>query len=686
MKTKRLFLLGALCLGSVFISRAEEKSVPFFISTPILKKEKLALNRYPTLLAEEEEEECYSDIEGKGFGWKYAEGRAPSNPIVENFQQPGTDRGFVLDIYKLDNSFNMIINGVPLHFEELEFQISGTTGQNVRFKSDGSKWEANGIPDIWKINETATIDLNVRENNPTPAIRVVIDKDGNVRLFGKRSDTGELEELEIFDKTTGAVVQLATVPWNTDSDNVIQVTQSISGPTQIQGFGYGLSVRECENIDLSIEKKVKKQEDGEAIFLLTVKNNSEKFDDEQVVVEDLLPSGYEFISYTASQGTYDKVLGVWTVGELTTQQTETIEIRVKIKTSGEFLNKASVSGSYPDKNPANNKAEAIVALGKLVFTKRYIPKDYILVGDQIEYEILVKNIGQTTVTDIILADENADVSSLVPSTISELKQGEEKIVKALHTITIEDFRAKEVINQATLAGKTSSGNLTLLSDDPTTSTPNDATVTPLKYQADLHATKDDNLAYYKPGQTTTYTVVVENKGPGSAIDVIVEDPTPTVDKKEWTSSRNTSGVGDLYDSIPFLQVGDKVTYTVTLIIPESHRGKFVNIVYVSAEENEDPNPICDTCTDINYQDVFIPRGISPNLDGKNDALDLADYDIVDIKIYNRLGVEVYSAAPYSKEWYGQHSSSSTLLPSATYYYIIHNILGDQYTGWIHLLY
>lgn len=687
MKTKILFFVGVFYFSGLPSVEAKSKTPILVHAAPVSKTQKTENKKEVKVFSNlQEEEECFNDIEGKGFGWLYAEGRAPSNPIVENFQQPGTDRGFVLDIYKLDNSFNMIINGVRLHTEELEFQISGTTGQNVRFKADGARWELNGIVDIWKINNTETIDLITRENNPTPAVRVSIDKNGNVKLSGKRSTTDALEELEVFNRATNAVVPLTTVPWNTGTDNVIQVTQSVSGPTQIQGFGYGLSVRECENIDLSLVKEVKKQEEGEAVFLLTVKNNSDKFDDDQVKVEDLLPSGYEFIAYTASQGTYDEVTGIWEVGTLTTQQTATIEIRVKIKSKGEYMNEASVSGSYPDRNLENNNSKAIVALGKLTFTKKFVDKDYILVGDLIEYTIVVKNVGQTIVEDIVLVDENANQGSLIPAEIKRLSPGEEVAVKALHTITLEDFRAKKVINQAALVGQTSSGTLTLVSDDPTTAMRNDPTITPIKYQADLHAVKDDSASYYKPGQTTTYQIVVENKGPGSAIDVKVEDPMPMIDKKKWTSSLGTSGIGDLNEVIPFLQVGDKVTYTVEIEIPASHRGKFINTVYVAAEDNEDPVLPCETCTDINYQEMFIPRGISPNLDGKNDVFDLSDYDIAQVKIFNRLGIEVYSASPYKNEWYGQHASSSTLLPSGTYFYIIHNILGDKHTGWIQLLY
>lgn len=81
---------------------------------------------------------------------------------------------------------------------------------------------------------------------------------------------------------------------------------------------------------------------------------------------------------------------------------------------------------------------------------------------------------------------------------------------------------------------------------------------------------------------------------------------------------------------------------------------------------------------------IIPKGISPNGDGDNDYLDLADYMVQDIKIYNRYGKEVYShGVGYKREWHGQDNNGN-LLPTGTYYY---NIITpfEQFTGYIYLM-
>ena len=59
----------------------------------------------------------------------------------------------------------------------------------------------------------------------------------------------------------------------------------------------------------------------------------------------------------------------------------------------------------------------------------------------------------------------------------------------------------------------------------------------------------------------------------------------------------------------------------------------------------------------------IPKGISPNGDGKNDSFDLSNLEIKEIKIFNRYGLQVYHANDYLSEWHGQ--SDKGTLPTGT---------------------
>ncbi len=77
---------------------------------------------------------------------------------------------------------------------------------------------------------------------------------------------------------------------------------------------------------------------------------------------------------------------------------------------------------------------------------------------------------------------------------------------------------------------------------------------------------------------------------------------------------------------------------------------------------------------------MIETTITPNGDGKNDALDFPDANLEghpenSIEIYNRWGQLVYKAAPYKRDWSGQ-GMNGQLLPAGDYFFIMRVNIGD----------
>lgn len=87
--------------------------------------------------------------------------------------------------------------------------------------------------------------------------------------------------------------------------------------------------------------------------------------------------------------------------------------------------------------------------------------------------------------------------------------------------------------------------------------------------------------------------------------------------------------------------------------------------------------------DVLKTNCSIPKGISPNGDGMNDSFDLSDFDVLNLKIFNRYGMKMYERNNYIDEWQGQTDNGSTL-PSATYYYLVYFTDGSHKTGWVYL--
>ena len=74
-----------------------------------------------------------------------------------------------------------------------------------------------------------------------------------------------------------------------------------------------------------------------------------------VVVQDLLPSGYTFVSKTVFNGTYDETTGVWTVGKLSLNQNATLFVNATVNATGNYDNVATRTASTPtDPNSGND--------------------------------------------------------------------------------------------------------------------------------------------------------------------------------------------------------------------------------------------------------------------------------------------------------------------------------------------
>ncbi|MDM1379970.1 DUF11 domain-containing protein [Myroides marinus] len=215
--------------------------------------------------------QCFTDIVGNGFDWFYAQGGTKEKTIIKTIDQPASDGGFVLDIYKLDNSFNMIINGKQLFKDEIEFETNHAN-RNIRFKASKKPYGSDYANSVLDVNKDALIDTNDRLKNPTPVIRVVINQDGVATLYGKKNTDALLEELEVYEKTgkkddnyenikKAKALSLNIVDWKKqgsgNSINKIEVRQNVIGQTLMAGFGYGQQIKECETCEVEKEGTLK---------------------------------------------------------------------------------------------------------------------------------------------------------------------------------------------------------------------------------------------------------------------------------------------------------------------------------------------------------------------------------------------------------------------------------------------
>ncbi len=136
------------------------------------------------------------------------------NPFISDLAS--VDDYLVLDIFSLDNSFNLQFNGNDVA-GEIQFQ-PGATGNFAQFL-DGTRYGQDGNPQIYALTGS----------DGSPLLRVIIDENGNFELYGSRSSNGPLEPLTL---TTAP----NTITWNASGINTISVDQDVVGPTNMSGI------------------------------------------------------------------------------------------------------------------------------------------------------------------------------------------------------------------------------------------------------------------------------------------------------------------------------------------------------------------------------------------------------------------------------------------------------------------
>ena len=150
------------------------------------------------------------------------------------------------------------------------------------------------------------------------------------------------------------------------------------------------------NVDLSVNKNSDKFEyfdDDIAIWIIMVSNANNASNASDVVIDDLLPSEFEFINYTATLGSYNNHAGKWTIPLLANGTTATLTIYSLVESNVERMNHFV----HIDSNEQN----------VILDVQRVSDKDSYLENDDAIWIITVTNNGP-------VAAHNVNVTHLFP--------------------------------------------------------------------------------------------------------------------------------------------------------------------------------------------------------------------------------------------------------------------------------
>jgi uncharacterized repeat protein (TIGR01451 family) len=232
-------------------------------------------------------------------------------------------------------------------------------------------------------------------------------------------------------------------------------------------------------------------------------------------------------------------------------------------------------------------------------------------GTSDTYTIVVSNTGPTAVTGASVSDPLpagvtaatwANTASSGGGGVSGPTSGSGALatIVNLPVNASVTFTFTASINPSATGSLANAATVTPPGGTPVVTTDTD-TLTP---QADLSVTITDGRTSFVPGASTTYTIVVSNAGPSTAVAGTVTDQFPSaITSASWTavasagsSVAQASGTGNILNAVTLLP-GGTATFTAVAQVSPSATGLLTNTVTVAPPGTIDPNLANNTATD-----------------------------------------------------------------------------------------
>ena len=291
--------------------------------------------------------------------------------------------------------------------------------------------------------DNASFTITVKNNGPSDATNIQVLDDMSTRYnFSNHAyvlSTGTLSWGGTYDNNltwnipflaSGAVATLIfTVQINNQNGswtNTATVTGSQTDPVPGNNSSSDAPDNSGTAVGLEVSKNVSNQTpnvgDNVTFTIIALRTSGSITN---VGVTDILPSGYTYVSHTATGTTYTPSTGIWQVGNLNnTTQSRTLTIVAKVKaptgTPDEYRNVAAITGlSEVDSSLLNNidDAEVTPLQADLAVNKTVVPAT-IRAGNNVVFTVAVTNNGPNTAVGVTVNDLLPDGYTYVSHTAS----------------------------------------------------------------------------------------------------------------------------------------------------------------------------------------------------------------------------------------------------------------------------
>ncbi len=360
-------------------------------------------------------------------------------------------------------------------------------------------------------------------------------------------------------------------------------------------------------IDLSLSKTVDNPTPpvgGNVTFSVVVSNAAGFSDASGVVVTDLLPTGYAYVSDTGA-GSYDPVSGVWNVGTVAAGLSSTLDITAGVLGTGSYLNSAEVvaadqpdlndifgDGAGSDHDTASTVPSARIDLSLSLTVDNPTPS----VGGQVAFTITVNNAaGYSDATNVLVGSPLPNGYAFV----SEGAGGDGSFSGASGLWTVGDVPAGGSATIVVLAGVMGSGGYLTAAEvtaadqldiDDTygdgTGNDYDTALTTPQAVIDLSLTKTVDVPVPAVGGEVVFTLTLSNAGGFSdATGVQVSEQLPNGYSYVSDDSGGAySPISGIWNA-PIVPSGGSVVLNLTATVTAG--GSYTNVAEVIAADDPD---------------------------------------------------------------------------------------------------
>lgn len=333
-------------------------------------------------------------------------------------------------------------------------------------------------------------------------------------------------DLDVDDEETLTVT--ATVQGTGNYANTATVAGAGSDPVPGNNYASATVTPYLPEADLQIVKEINNPAPtvgSNVVFTIEVENEGPD-DATGVVVNDLLPDGYSYVSHIASNGSYNQTTGVWTIGALTNAGTATLTITATVQATGNYTNTATVTGGVDDPDPGNNSASAGLSNVLDLGITKTVDEDEPLLGTNIVFTLAATNHGASTATGVVMTDVLPSGYDFVSST-----QGVYNPANRTVTWNVGMLSSSATASFTITAKVKGSGNFnntaTVTANEPDQVPANNSdsqSVTPdITDALDLRVVQTVSTEIPNVGNSVTFTITASYQGANDATGVTVSN-------------------------------------------------------------------------------------------------------------------------------------------------------------------